>query len=146
MSRQNINEYWMDIAFQAATRSGCIDRQVGCVLTDVNNRVLSIGYNSPPRKLPACQDVPCGGHLPGHDCIAAHAEISAITGCRDIQAAHNAYVTLSPCVPCIQALMATNIQNLYFGEVHKTWVRSKTIWTGYWELITDEIPDSNEGM
>ena len=146
MSRIPINQYYINMAFLAAQRSGCIDRHVGCVITDINNRVLSIGYNSPPRKLPECQVIPCGGHLPGYSCIAAHAEISAITACRAIQEAHNIYVTLSPCVLCTQAIMATNIQNLYFGEFHKTWPESREIWTGHWEHVSYEIFNSNENL
>jgi len=128
--RVNINIYYMQMALLASKRSGCIDRQVGAILTDKNNRVLSIGYNSPPRKLPACQEVPCGGHLPGKSCVAAHAEISAITACRAIQDAYNIYSTLSPCVSCMQAIMATNIQNLFIFEFHHSWPKSKELWTG----------------
>lgn len=134
MTRPDIKTYYIQMAKLAATRAGCPKRQVGAIITDINNRVLSIGYNSPPRKLPTCQEVPCGGEA-GSVCIAAHAEISAIAVCADIRQAHNIYVSCSPCLSCTQAIMATSIQNLYFGEFHKTWPISRTVWTGNWELV-----------
>lgn len=133
--RPNIHKYYIQIALLAATRASCPKRQVGAVITDENNRVLSIGYNGPPRKLPSCLEVPCGGETKNHPCIAAHAEISAIASCRDLQSARNIYVSCSPCISCTQALMSTKIENLYFAEFHKTWELSKTIWTGKWHYI-----------
>jgi len=144
--RPTIKEYYIGLALQAASRAGCPKRKVGAIITNKRNRVLSIGYNSPPRDLPTCLEVPCGGELPEYDCIAAHAEIAAITNCAKLDDAHNIYISCSPCISCTQAIMATQIQNLYFAEYHKTWERSKRIWTGYWELITDEIPNTNERL
>lgn len=43
-------ERCMQIAYTAKANSGCISRQVGAVATDLNYRILSIGWN----------DVPCG--------------------------------------------------------------------------------------
>lgn len=146
MNRPNINQYYINIAFAAASRAGCPKRNVGAVITDKNNRVLSIGYNSPPRNLPTCHEVYCGADIDGNPCIAAHAEIAALTACRSIQEAHNIYVTCSPCVACTQAIMTTPIQHLYFAEVHKTWPQSRKIWTGTWELIHYEISNTNESL
>jgi len=145
--RPNIHQYYIDMAFIAASRAGCPKRKVGAIITDKNNRVLSIGYNSPPRNLPTCFEVPCGAGIDDNPCIAAHAEIAALTACRSIQEAHNIYITCSPCVDCTKAVMTTPIQNLYFAEFHKTWSRSKLIWTGHWELTPYyEIPNTNEVM
>jgi deoxycytidylate deaminase len=130
----------MEIALFAATRAGCPKRKVGAVITDKNNRVLSIGYNSPPRKLPTCFEIPCGGETETGICIAAHAEISALTACRSIQDAYNIYISCSPCPECTKAIMSTPIQNIYFAEFHKTWNTSKTIWTGNWDIIDVKAP------
>lgn len=119
------------MAKTAATRAGCPKRKVGAVITDINNRVLGVGYNSPPRKLPTCHEIYCGAGIDGAPCIAAHAEIAALTSCRSIQEAYNIYITCSPCVDCTKAIMTTPIQNIYFAEYHKTWPISKTIWTGH---------------
>ena len=135
MTRPDIHHYYISMAFLAASRAGCPKRRVGAIITDVNNRVLSIGYNSPPRKLPTCHEVYCGADVDDYPCIAAHAEIAALTSCRSLQEAHSIYVTCSPCVSCIQAVMTTNIQNLYFAEVHKSWEHTKTIWTGHTQII-----------
>lgn len=140
--RPNIDEYYMMLAMTGATRAGCPKRNVCAIITNKRNRVLSIGYNSPPRNLPTCHDVPCGGETPEHPCIAAHAEISAITSCADLDAAHNIYISCSPCLECTKAVMNTNIQRIIFGEYHKTWPHAKSIWTGettYMEQFDETI-------
>lgn len=130
MTRPTIDEYYMTIALAAASRASCPKRKVGAVIVDYNKRVLSIGYNGPPRDLPSCFDVPCGGETPDHPCVAAHAEINAITSCRDLQSAETIYISCSPCVSCTQAVMSTSIKRIVFGEWHKSWPLSKSIWTG----------------
>jgi len=138
VARLGIDQYYIQMTLLAAKRAGCPKRNVGAIIVDNKHRVLSIGYNSPPRNLPTCHEVPCGGETEGGTCISAHAEISAICACRDIHAAHTIYISCSPCVACTQAVMSTPIKRLVFAEFHKTWNISKTIWTGEWELIAPE--------
>ena len=47
-------ERCMQIAFSAKVNSGCLSRQVGAVVTDVQYNILAIGWNDVP-----CGEVPC---------------------------------------------------------------------------------------
>jgi dCMP deaminase len=52
-TRDSIN---LSIARVVATRSTCLRRSVGCVLTDVSGHILSTGYNGVARGVPHCND------------------------------------------------------------------------------------------
>ena len=130
MSRPSIDEYYIEMTLLAAQRAGCPKRKVGVVITDANNRVLSTGYNSPPRDLPACTEVYCGAGVGDAICISPHAEQAAIAACRDIQSARTIYISCSPCTECAKLIMATQIERIVFAEFHKTWHQAKRIWTG----------------
>lgn len=63
-------ERCMQVAFTAKANSGCLSRQVGAVVTDVDYNILSIGWN----------DVPCG------DISCSRKNLIDILNERDIQA------------------------------------------------------------
>lgn len=129
MNRISLDTYYLIIAHAASFRAGCPSRKVGAVITDTRNRILSTGYNSPPRNLPTCFELYCG-KSDTRPCAAAHAEISAITGCANIQTARTIYLTCSPCVDCVKAIMTTPIERIVFAEEHKTWNLASTFWYG----------------
>ena len=56
--RPEWDEYFMAMAELAATRSTCLRRRVGAVLTK-DNRILCSGYNGAPKGIPHCIDVGC---------------------------------------------------------------------------------------
>lgn len=63
----------------------------------------------------------CVGHgLPsGQDsCEAVHAEQNALLQCRDVDRIRTAYVTLSPCKPCMKLLLNTPCERIVFHEEH----------------------------
>lgn len=131
--------YFMRMARLAATRTTCLRRAVGCVLTDELGRVLSTGYNGVPRGAPHCNELvidltpvvtagfsidtypnACeGASLSGgarHDlCGAVHAEQNAILQCRDPDRIHSVYVTVAPCDPCLKLLINTGMKRLVVG-------------------------------
>jgi dCMP deaminase len=45
----NWNDYFMGLAQAAATKSKDPSTRVGAVIVDMNRRIVSIGYNGPPR-------------------------------------------------------------------------------------------------
>lgn len=124
----------MELAAVAAKRTTCIKRAVGCVLADERGRVLAIGYNGVASGMPHCNDRnpadlwgddasphACKGHdLPsGQDsCEAVHAEQNAMLQCRDPDKIHTAYVTTSPCKPCVKLLMNTGCRRIVFLTEH----------------------------
>src|SRR3990167_9509807 len=140
MSRPSIDEYMMRLAQAAASRTTCIRRGVGCALADAGGRVLSVGYNGVPSSMPHCNEAlpgldawqqmealpeylpyACKGYNlpPGQDsCESIHAEQNALLQCRDPREIVTAYVTLSPCKPCVKLLMNTGCQRIVFLEEH----------------------------
>jgi dCMP deaminase len=62
--RPDFDEYYMDIAQAVAKRGDCTRRQVGAVIVDLENRIVSTGYNGTPPGGPSCLkgDCPRGRH------------------------------------------------------------------------------------
>jgi dCMP deaminase len=116
--RPTIDEYFIQFADLAATRSTCVRRQVGAVLVR-NKHILSTGYNGAPSHMEHCTTETClrliTGVKPGerHElCRGVHAEQNAIIQC----ALHGVssrgatlYVTHSPCTICAKMLINAGI-------------------------------------
>lgn len=139
--RPTLDQYLMRLAQVAATRSTCVRRSVGCVLADAKGRVLSIAYNGVPAGAAHCRDglVCYGTDLPpGQDsCEAVHAEQNAILQCREPDAIHTAYVTLSPCKPCLKLLLNTGCRRIVVLQEHED-VWPKMHWESLgreWEVL-----------
>ena len=119
-ARDSWDEYFMNIARQAATRSTCDRKHVGAVIVR-DKTILSTGYNGSIRGMPHCDDV---GHLMegGHCVGTVHAEANAI-----IQAAKNGvriegaelYTTASPCWSCFKLIANAGIRTIYYGEFYR---------------------------
>ncbi len=123
--RPSWDEYFMRLAYLVSTRSTCTRRHVGAVIVK-DKRVLSTGYNGPPRGLAHCDvtgcireelKVPSGER---HElCRGLHAEQNAI-----IQAAVHGvsikgatiYVTNHPCVVCAKMIINAHIEEIVYAE------------------------------
>jgi dCMP deaminase len=154
LMRPDRDQYFMELAKVAATRTTCIRRGVGCVLVDAQDHVLSIGYNGVSSGMPHCNEkfisltqgpadllgtypYACIGHdlPPGQDsCEAVHAEQNALLQCHNPWKIAAAYVTLSPCKPCLKLLLNTPCQRIVFAEEHidqwakKQWLKVNREW------------------
>lgn len=122
-SRPSYDEYFMEMAYLAASRSTCLRRKVGAVLVK-EKHVLSTGYNGPPKGLKHCNETGCLReelHVPSGErheiCRGLHAEQNAI-----IQAAvfgvsiKNSviYVTNTPCVVCAKMLINAGVKEIIY--------------------------------
>jgi dCMP deaminase len=120
MKRISWDSYYIRMAKLVAKRSACLSRQVGCVLVDSQHRVLSTGYNGPPRGVDHCKvctrknDKGTGRSL--YDCHSVHAEMNAIMQCRDVDRVHMAYVSVSPCLVCARLLFNAGCKVIVFAE------------------------------
>ncbi len=140
MTRPSRDTYFLQMARLVATRSTCVRRSVGAVAVNVRGHVLATGYNGVPSGLPHCNEGhPCvGSTMPsgsGLDlCDAVHAEVNLLAQCRDVWNIDTVYLTVSPCVSCVKALVSTGCQRLVVGEMysHDTalqfWVRAGRRW------------------
>lgn len=113
--------YFMEIATVVAKQSTCPRRQVGCVIIDHNDYIVSTGYNGVPRNMVHCIDEPCGGHLAtsGNDlgkCQAIHAEQNALLQCANINSIKSIFCTTFPCIHCAKMIMNTSCEYLYYAE------------------------------
>lgn len=136
--RLSASAWGIGMAELTAKRSTCLRRQVGCVLVDANNFVLSTGYNGVARGMPHCNEktytdemtvgesipffhnaCPAAFALSGTNldgCHAIHAEQNALLQCRDVQKIHTCYTTASPCLTCVKLLMNTSCVDIVYLE------------------------------
>lgn len=124
--------YFMELAKVAAKRSACLSRKVGCVLVDVQHRIVSTGYCGPPRNYGHCTtcirklvDAP-GESL--YHCPTIHAEMNALLQCKDIDRVHACYTTTSPCFACMKLLYNTNCEKIYFLEPYPGYEKVLGFW------------------
>jgi len=113
------DEYFMGIASMSALRSKDPSTQVGACIADVNNKVVSIGYNGMPI---GCDDDKCpwgaGDGLDSKYLYVCHAELNAILNTRDGSALRGCkiYVTLFPCNECAKAIIQSGIKEIIYGS------------------------------
>ncbi len=127
--RPSWDAYFMSIARVVATRSNCIKRKVGSIITS-DRRIISTGYNGTPRGLPNCNEGGCprcnraaesGTRL--DECLCSHAEENAIT-----QSAYHGvsvrggtlFTTLCPCLMCTKMIINSAIAEVVYDTPFPT--------------------------
>lgn len=95
--------------------SRCIDKQVACVIVDVDGNILSVGMNT---------IINCNKKCDEHStrvCEVRHAEQVAVDNLSENnkKKAYRAYVSLYPCVPCQRALEPHVKEIVSFGMIHR---------------------------
>lgn len=122
MSRLTIPQWAMELVDVTAKRSTCIRRQVGCVLLNERNHVLSTGYNGAAAGLPHCNEsgfCAKSGFASGEGldyCVAIHAEQNALLQCRNVYEIHSVFVTASPCITCTKLLLNTSARTIIYRD------------------------------
>jgi len=146
MTRPTPDQYFLSMAKLAATRGTCCRRQVGCVLVNGMNRVLSTGYNGRYAGAPHCSEgFPCeGATLPsgtGLDkCEALHAESSALLFCSNVYDIRTCYVTVTPCIECTKMLLNTSCQRIVAADEYphpaakRLWEQAGRAWEVHRDL------------
>jgi dCMP deaminase len=127
MARPSWDEYFMNLARLAATRSTCTRRHVGAVVVK-DRMVLSTGYNDTPRGVPNCGDGGCprcaSAAASGEaldTCLCLHAEQNAI-----IQAAYHGvgiaggtiYSTHQPCLTCAKMIVNAGLARVVYDAAY----------------------------
>ena len=118
--RTGWDAYFLGIAHQAATRASCDRAKVGCVLV-IDRQVIATGYNGS-----ISGDVHCdeAGHLmeEGHCVRVVHAEMNAVAQAAKRGVSINgarAYVTHSPCWPCLKVLVNAGVKSVVYDEEYR---------------------------
>lgn len=112
------DDYFMQIALISAKRSKDPSTQVGSVIVDENNIILSIGYNGFPR---GCDD----DVFPWHKDLTqeenkylyvVHAEQNAIVNSKQSLKNSKMYCTLFPCNECAKLIIQAGIKHVFYIE------------------------------
>lgn len=121
MARKPWARYFMDIAYEVATRATCDRKHVGAVLVSKKRNIIATGYNGSVVGSPHCDEV---GHLmeDNHCVRTIHAECNAIT-----QAARNGvcvegsilYCTALPCWVCFKQICNAGIASVIYDEAYR---------------------------
>jgi dCMP deaminase len=121
--RPSWDEYFMNMAEDASTRSNCLRRKVGALVVKQRS-IISTGYNGTPIGVKNCFEGGCPRCLSdvqpgqGYDtCICVHAEANAIL----LAARHgNAteagvlYTTMRPCFSCLKEAIQAGITEIVY--------------------------------
>ena len=118
MARKNWDEYHVNEAKEASTRSTCDRAHVGCVIVD-EERAIVTGYNGSLSGHEHCDDI---GHLlVNNSCQrTVHAEENAVSFAATKGIALNglkAYITHFPCWRCFRLLAGAGIKEIIFVEM-----------------------------
>ena len=110
------DEYFMSIAFLAASRSSCDRLHVGSVLVK-NTHIISMGYNGFLAGVPHTSIV-----RNNHEQATVHAEQNAISDAAKRGVSVNnatAYITHYPCINCAKILAASGIKKIVYHSDYK---------------------------
>jgi len=116
-SRPNWDTWFITLCFVIAQRSLDPHTKHGCVITDVERSILSIGYNGPPRN---CNDRMIPLTRPDKYRYMEHSEANAIdNAARSGTPLRNSkiYVTGMPCCSCIRSIINSGIKTVVYGPV-----------------------------
>ena len=123
--RPGWDQYFMNIAKVAASRSNCLKRKVAAIIVR-DKRIVSTGYNGTPRGTPNCNEGGCprcnnlassGTSL--DECFCSHGEENAI-----VQATYHGvqlpdstiYSTVAPCLLCAKMIINSGISNVVYNK------------------------------
>lgn len=112
------DDYFMGLAHLSAMRSKDPNTQVGAVIVDENNRVVSIGYNGMPF---GCNDDEFpwerqGEFLDTKYPYVVHAELNAILNAPRPVRGCTLYVSLFPCNECAKAIIQAGIKTIVYED------------------------------
>ena len=130
MTRPSRDQYFMGLAYGAATRGTCPRRSVGALLVmDGDN--LSTGYNGAPKDMPHCDLHGCELDAGGHCENAVHAENNAITKAMYDKRGSTLYVTTLPCRRCMGMIINAEVARIVYGDEYSdpTHTSNAAAWT-----------------
>lgn len=110
--RPNWNEYALDLAAAAATRSEDPYVQVGAVVLRRDHSIASVGYNGAPPGV----DLDWSDRDGRRD-LVTHAEVNALRYCTPSVRGGLVAVTGTPCPSCLTSIVAYGITVVIFRHV-----------------------------
>jgi dCMP deaminase len=116
--------YFMGLAYQVSSRSGCHHVRAGSVIVDQKNRIIGTGYNGAAPDFPNHLEIGCRKEAAGKTyensrnsglCEGVHAEMNALANLTTNQSGFTLYTTLSPCFSCAKNLAAYKPNKIVFS-------------------------------
>jgi 8-oxo-dGTP diphosphatase len=116
------DDYFMGIALLASTRSIDPSAKHGCVIVDKNKKILSIGYNGPPKgsddeKIPLTR--------PHKYLFMEHAEKNAILNRQLPIEGSTMYITGPSCLQCTRSIIQSGVKKVIYGPFKSRGINSK---------------------
>ena len=105
------NSYFIRLAKIAARRSKDKDHQVGSCIVDINNNILSLGYNGMPN---GTVDTPKIWDNDTKQLYVVHSELNAILNANCNLQNSIIYCTLFPCNECAKAIVQVGIKKVVY--------------------------------
>lgn len=158
--RPSWDEYFLfRILPEVATRSTCLRRQVGAIVT-VNNRIVATGYNGAPSGVRSCDEIgycnkdrmglPSGT---GHEqCLASHSEQNCINSAARSGVSIEGgtmYVNVRPCVHCAKSIINSGIRRIIYQKDYPDELALRLLSEAGIQLIridqTEESEDQDSG-
>jgi len=138
---------------QVASRSTCLRRQVGAIVT-VDNRIVATGYNGAPSGVRSCdelgycnkdrQGLPSGT---GHDqCLASHSEQNCINSAARSGVSINGgsiYVNVRPCVHCAKSIINAGIRRIVYARDYPDELALRLLSEAGVQLVKLDEPNNN---
>lgn len=126
MSRINRHEMFMEIAESFAKRGTCARGSNGCLIVDLDNNILSHGYNGPPPGHDHCTAGTCNwGNIHLIPCQRSiHAEINAINRYKKQHSKTGDivfYITSTPCEACTKAIIEVEPIIIFYRNLYHTY-------------------------
>lgn len=116
------DEYFMGLAYAAAAKSKDPSTQVGAVIVDNDRRIVSVGFNGPPRGV---DDTNSYSSRELKLLRVLHAEENAILFAGRSLRDCSIYVTHHPCAHCAAVIIQAGIRNVFHppvgAEFHQRW-------------------------
>lgn len=103
--------YFMDIARAVAKKSKDPNTNVGAVIVDENNRIVSTGYNG---MIKGCSEK----HLWTNKYpFVIHAEMNAALFARRYLGGCQVYITHAPCINCMKHLFQMGVRVIFYEQL-----------------------------
>ena len=112
IDRPSWNNYFLDMAKLASTRSPDSQTKCGCIVVDKKHRILSQGYNGFPRGL---NDKELPTTRPDKYPWMIHAEANALLNCNTPLHGATAYITTAPCFSCLLLMWQAGITEVVYA-------------------------------
>lgn len=113
--------YFCKQAAAVATRSKDPSTQVGCVIVDDDNSIISTGYNGMPPHMKETKEI---WERPVKYDFVVHAETNAVAlaakSGRSL-AGSTVYITHMPCSSCMKLLISSGVRRVICGAPIKGW-------------------------